>query len=721
MDIEKYMQFINYIENKYNVDKWTVEDTHIWPLIRIKLGLYISYYNQNKLTKKENKVDVDKEKIKFDEIKSTIIDKWININYDAVFLTHTGVKTKINGIWYDRFCDQLVKQLADENNECLLLEYTTSDRYRDKNSIESYRITEEATYYLKQHYNDEEYSDFYCSLDNYDMFLKETFEFLNSIKCEMPEITSEWLVNEYKQIRIIADYFKLIFANATPNIGFVVCYYTNLGFSFNLACKEMNIVSVDLQHGLISKYHFSYASWNKIPHGGYELLPQVFWCWSEEEQNLIKKWNCDNNYYHKVLNGGNTWLALWKNVKNTIDINFKLITDKIDDKNYKKILYTQSSNIDEFVFEAIENSPDNWIWLIRFHPLIPKENRNLFIDKLKRLTNKNLEWEIDDIPLFALIQNTDINVTSNSSTVVESQYFGKKSIVTTKVGEQYYKSLIDKGLVKAAYNSNELLDFIKLLLDCETVNIKNEDMNNKVKLALKEIQDCIGYNYTVSSSTQKDINNLIYYSYENSILKCIEYNKYIEILKYYNDINYEDEFDAIINKALKHSTLNAQILKKSILSEEAVIVLCSFSDSKVKKIFCKLMYNEIISLKESLDFANKLTELINKFQSIRLLKCILFEVIKYVIKEFSDYEEQYYHIFEHYIKVSCEYIEYVYNIANIFDNLSKIFDNETQFIIYMYLYKNNRINYNELISALETTLPYMKKFLVNKTHKINGV
>jgi lysophospholipase L1-like esterase len=704
------MEFINYIEDKYYVDKWTVENIHVWPFIRIKLGLYISYYNQNKMTKEEEKNQLSRENVEFEEIKPNIIDEWLNKNYDAVFLTHTGAKTNVEGVWYDKFCDYLIEQFENLGEKSLILEYTTSDRYKGKVNIESYRISEEVNYYLNQNYNDEKYNKFNCNLDKYDMFFKEMFEFFKSIKYEMPAFTVDWIISEFKQIRIIADYFKNILIRTNPKVAFVVCYYTNIGFAFNLACRELKIRSIDIQHGYTTKYHFSYSNWRKVPSDGYGLLPSFFWCWSKEEASIIEKWTANNQNSHSVLVGGNTWLALWQNIKAKTHVHSNSIYNKQNNGKHVKILYTQSSIMDDFIFEAIEKSPTEWVWIIRFHPLIQKKYKNNLIDKLKKLNNKNIEWETDDIPIFALIENIDVNVTTSSSTVIEAQYFGKKSIVTDKYGKEMYNNLIHNGLVRTSYNCEELIQSIKIQLNYNKINIEPQEVFDKIYITLRELKNYIKSNYNTKNNND-DIYNLIEYNYKNCIEKCIVFKKYDRLLEYYNLVENEEVF-----KVLLDNILNRDDLKKFILNKHLINIVYKLRDSKIKSAFHILLINKIISIEECFNITKKVKNIQNKFQYIRLSKCILFEVLKYISYNLVDYRDEYFYVFQQYLNVSFQYIEYIYNIDEVLINSETTLDSETKFIIYMYLYKKNSIGCSNLLAKAKKQLPCFKIF--DKKYKI---
>jgi len=63
-------------------------------------------------------------------------------------------------------------------------------------------------------------------------------------------------IQRYRQFRIKQETIKILLKRIRPKIVFLVCSY---GFEYLVnACRELNIPTVELQHGVISRYHVGY-------------------------------------------------------------------------------------------------------------------------------------------------------------------------------------------------------------------------------------------------------------------------------------------------------------------------------------------------------------------------------------------------------------------------------------------------------------------------------
>lgn len=86
-----------------------------------------------------------------------------------------------------------------------------------------------------------------------------------------------------------------------------------------MACKRIGIKAVDVQHGRAGatgqKY---YSRWTKFPkNSNYEIMPDVFWTWTEADKRAIDKWETD-----KIIayNGGKPIYATLNQLKDIADI-----------------------------------------------------------------------------------------------------------------------------------------------------------------------------------------------------------------------------------------------------------------------------------------------------------------------------------------------------------------------------------------------------------------
>jgi hypothetical protein len=237
--------------------------------------------------------------------------------------------------------------------------------------------------------------------------------------------------------------------------------------AFNLACREIGIPSVDIQHGVQGDLHFAYGRWDKLPKAGYELLPTIFWVWSEVEAKAINNWNEKVKKWHRPFIGGNPWLNLWWNNDNNICMYYKNQINNISgflESSIKILLTLQpgvpNHGIPEWLINAIDRSPSDWFWLIRVHPCMLAERGNV---KKLIATCSHKKVNVDDatdLPLPSILKSVDIHVTHSSSTVIEAQQYGVPTIAVSNMGKELYLEQFELGWLEVAYDGVSLLAMI---------------------------------------------------------------------------------------------------------------------------------------------------------------------------------------------------------------------------------------------------------------------
>lgn len=77
------------------------------------------------------------------------------------------------------------------------------------------------------------------------------------------------------------------------------------------AASTLGIETIDVQHGKQGKYQAMYSGWNKIPDEGYDLMPDVFWCWGQTSCNHILT-SSPSRRTHLPFVGGYPWIDYYK-------------------------------------------------------------------------------------------------------------------------------------------------------------------------------------------------------------------------------------------------------------------------------------------------------------------------------------------------------------------------------------------------------------------------
>ena len=116
----------------------------------------------------------------------------------------------------------------------------------------------------------------------------------------------------------------------------------------------------------------------------------------------------------------------------------------------------------EIYIKLLSESPDNYFFLVRFHPSTNFIESNFVIKKLKSIKRNNYEVKnATKLPIYTLLRNVDLHITESSSVVIEASNFNVKSIIVNKVGYDYYKKYIDDNSAYFSTNISEILNLIK--------------------------------------------------------------------------------------------------------------------------------------------------------------------------------------------------------------------------------------------------------------------
>ncbi|WYL96980.1 MAG: hypothetical protein HEQ35_27180 [Gloeotrichia echinulata IR180] len=474
----KIMETINEIEAYFPVNKWKIDEIHIWPIIRILLMFHLfenSFLAKSKELRFFPNLGIAGNILQgiFKYSYAYLSDfrknyKFNNLNNSTggvCFLTYTTCRHLINQSWYDIFCEPYIYEFEKINLSSVLIELAPKHEYRHPRHKKSIYIQPLVDYFkINSRIFINTYKDY--EFEKLQLFNDFT-HYLESRKIIEIDTLKSILKNRLAVIRNLANYWKIFLTKLQPSLGLVVCYYGVEGMAFNLACRELNIISVDIQHGLQGELHAAYGCWNSLPPDGYELLPSFFWCWSDYEANVISKWNSQVSNWHKPIVGGNLWLNMWQDANN--DIVRKYDRHVLEIKNLEPdavhILYTLQPTeyfpLLDWILQVIKESPPSWFWWMRLHPGMMAERQNIH-RLLESCQPANIEIDqATDLPLLALLRHTDVHITATSSTVIEAEFFGVPSVITHVMGTELFPHQISSKVAIPAFTHQELTEAIK--------------------------------------------------------------------------------------------------------------------------------------------------------------------------------------------------------------------------------------------------------------------
>jgi len=468
------LDFINEIEGKFNVEEWVLDNIHIWPILRIRLA-----YQLDDMVK--TRVSVTKKQLFERAIhKSLSMPNGLLRHYyaktvdcrnndrldrkiDVVFFTYASSRSfRVREAWVDRFSDPFIYLFKQRKLESLSLERSSRYEYKIPRFNRSILIQPGLSWLALLNTIKCKNLTFPSSTQ---AELYQFFDYLgeNVLDAYIPDLYSTKLRVGY--IRLVADYLKRILKKADPLLLFGSNYYGDDDMAAILACRELGITSVDIQHGIQGDYHIAYARWTKVPEGGYELMPNVFWNWSEDEHRTIQAWNQDVREHHRSIVGGNLLYQVFGDKDNEIskyyDETFRHLVPERDKYVHLLLSLQWGVGLLDLYRDAMNRSPSNFYWWVRGHPSMSRREIKEVIAKLRELKNVNFNFEeATSFPLFTLLKYMDVNITENSTTIIEAEWFGVPSIITNESGARSFEKQLESGVAITAYTVSDLLQAI---------------------------------------------------------------------------------------------------------------------------------------------------------------------------------------------------------------------------------------------------------------------
>ncbi|MDT8903858.1 hypothetical protein [Anaeroselena agilis] len=507
MKLEQDMSLINELENEFPVQHWTIADIHIWPLIRIPLSFTLnaqgSEAKRYKTTGDKRILNKIRQIISFGsgalrQLSASLKDNQHNdCTERADVLIISATKDRLlklpNGQYYDIHCDYIsdaIKKLGKRvltyeiapQNHYLLPRYSIS--HFSQAQLDWIRIKAEIEFLANRKPLAK------VKLPSYDDFRRALEE--RNIYFSLP--SPEQLLKQVFVISRTAAYFEKVIKSKRISLAMVCDYCSTAGLAMNLACRRMGIISVDIQHGVAGNLHGSYSRWTKVPLTGYELLPKIFWCWSEDDVATINSWNNGVMKYHQAIVGGNSWEELWLDPKNEIGNYYdKILAKEFPGKiNEKRILVTLQTGglIPPVIVQTIKEAPSSWRWYIRFHPYMTQEERNHINKELDRECRQaNIDLTISNtLPLMALLRNVDVMITEWSATVIDAKIMKTPSVVVHRYAEEYFAREIEQGWVRPAYNPPKILAAITDQISAKEMLRSKELIVPSVSKALEAVK-----------------------------------------------------------------------------------------------------------------------------------------------------------------------------------------------------------------------------------------
>jgi hypothetical protein len=472
------MIWLNHVEGAFPVASWKVNEIRVWPLIRLQLfGL-----NFDAMVRKESLVGSWQNKVgtilgSLSSWARAMIADWPNNvapdrRADVVFLTASyGEQPIIRGKKYNPLLApyvDLVEQAGKTSlvwEMCPHIQYNTP-RFSPSFYIQPYLLLVRVGCY----YAPRSRQVLSKSLDGYSDFIG--YVSASNLVLRYADLVS--LAQDVYFIRYLADRFKVWLERIQPSHGFIIDHWLR-EHAFCLACRELGITTVEIQHGVQDELHPAYAAWNSVPRGGYETLANIYWCWDESTARTINQWAAHTGACDGVV-GGDPWREMWKTAHTDLvkSLDAEIGNVKKRSNATKHILLSLDYTgdvIPKHVLDALCASPFEWCYWVRLHPV---DSRSRLPAVIRLLRDNNVRHAgvdyVSQLPLPAILRHVDVQVTvSWSSVIIHAKDFGVPSVACAERAAEIYPQEVNEGTLKIAVTAAQIVESISRQLRTQQV------------------------------------------------------------------------------------------------------------------------------------------------------------------------------------------------------------------------------------------------------------
>ena len=261
-------------------------------------------------------------------------------------------------------------------------------------------------------------------------------------------------------VRASERFFGRVLARVRPRAALFACFHADQAMGLSRACRAQGVLSVDVQHGKQGLYSGVYSHWTRVPEGGWDLLPDVFWVWGEESRENLEKWFPPEAGVHRAVVGGHRWLGWWREGHvATADGLGAALSRRIAAASRVVLVSLQplEDPLPGALLEALRASPRDWLWLIRLHP---HQRKELEAIRARLASAGSATLELDAAtraPLYALLGASHHHVTRWSSVCFEALCFDLPTTLIDPAGRELYERWIQAGRFGYATTGAELL------------------------------------------------------------------------------------------------------------------------------------------------------------------------------------------------------------------------------------------------------------------------
>jgi hypothetical protein len=461
----EFVEWIRGVEAEYPVTSWTIRGIHAWPLVRLSLSAttFRSVSPGHSLAAGWRRLGINVGRGLARWAGGYVRDRRANRRpwerADAVFLASSiGRRPVLDGKRYDLRSGPYVALLERLGARPLVWETSPYGDYSVPRHTPSF-LVQPHLIALRAASQTLPLGADLVALPGYDQFLDRVRE----AGLHFPHADLGRLRRDMLYLRRLADRFAGWLRRSRPRLGFVA----NTGLqeqAFCLACRELGITSIEVQHGVQGELHPSYGSWFAIPPEGWETRARIFWSWDEESASAINRWAACAPGHHVAVVGGDPWREMWM----TDGGDLSRRTDRSieerkrgagSDRHILVTLSSQGEIVPQAIGDAVRDSPPGWRYWFRLHPVNQAERMKEARRVLDALgVDLELTEFATEVPLHGLLRHVDCHLSAGLSTVVtEAAGHGVPSIAFGAEAPDFYEAETAAGMLLVARTSPEIL------------------------------------------------------------------------------------------------------------------------------------------------------------------------------------------------------------------------------------------------------------------------
>ena len=276
------------------------------------------------------------------------------------------------------------------------------------------------------------------------------FETLAAWAAEVLDADISWsnLAIDFRRVISASTRLESWLLRARPRVLVLDCWYGREQLGAAIAAHRLGIPVVDLQHGVQGAGHFAYAGWSPPPAGGYEVFPDRFWVWGENDAESLLASNPGAIAHDQVEVVGNRWLSDWTERDDPRrQPELRRASRLIGDRHAVLVTLQEGVSTERVLEPLIRQAPSDWLWLVRLHRRMTVDPRRLEAD-LRRATGGRVDCVRNTrLPLYALLRGCAWHVTGFSTCAQEALAFGVPTLLTHQSGEHAYAHFVSRGVM----------------------------------------------------------------------------------------------------------------------------------------------------------------------------------------------------------------------------------------------------------------------------------